>query len=578
MGKEYVDEELDITQEDLDGPSIDRRTTMKLLSAVGMAGLAGCAGGGGGDGDGDGDEDGAGGDGGGTDGGGGSNSGQDRSGKRYGGRLKAGWNVAQMEQLDPHYSELTQATFAIGNIFSGLTKIKKDLTVQGDLAKDWTVENGGERITFDLVENAKFHNGEDFTSEDVKYSINRVLTKDTAHKAKFSSLKPVDDGGVNLPDEYTVELNFQKAFAPIMLFLTPDVGNAGAIVNQTAIEEMGEDQYKITPVGTGPFKIVEHQLGSTMKTDAFEDYFNTDENGNPLPYLDGVDYRPIQEATTRVSAMRTGDIDFMSLVPAEQVKTLESSNNVVIEKALGPNFGGLAFNCDAEPFTDKRVRLAVAKAFDRERYVDETFFGLGVGDTGIITPASAWAYRDESGSAPDQKPTDQNHDPEGARKLAEEAGVIGEKVEMTVAQPEMRGAKIMRNMLREVLDWEVELNQKDFPTIFEQVPKGNFTFMPWGTSSAPDPDMAIYPQFGPPEEVSNWWNYTDAVEKAEEQRTMLDREERKQVLWEIEDQLIKDAPWAFLEHTEAISARSKKLKNYSHFGVIMRFENVWLDE
>jgi peptide/nickel transport system substrate-binding protein len=311
--------------------------------------------------------------------------------------------------------------------------------------------------------------------------------------------------------------------------------------------------------------------------DAFDDYFKEDDDGNPLPYLDGVDFEPIQEASTRMNAMLTGDAQFMSLVPADQVEQLEANNEVTVESRLGPNFGGLAFNVDAEPFTDKNVRLAVAKAIDKERYVQDVFFGRGQPDTGILPPPVEWAYRDEYGSDPDQKPPDQRFAPEEAQQLAEEAGVTDPDIELTVAQPELRGAKVIRSMLKEVLGWEVELNQQDFPTIFEQVPNGNFQAMPWGTSAAPDPDLAVYNQFGPPG-AGNWWNYDEVLEEVNEQRTLLDNEERAEVLWEIEDQLIKDAPWAFLEHQDSIAARSNSLKGFTHLALIHRFRNVWLDE
>lgn len=565
-----VHDAVDIDEEDLSGPVVDRRTTVKLLSGLGlggMASLAGCTDGGGADTPTDG-------------GGGGTDEDTDTpaGSDKLGGRLTAAWNVAQMEQLDPHFSQLTQATFVIGNFFSGLTEVRQDYTLQGDLATDWEVTDGGATLTFDLVEDAEFHNGQPFDATDVVFSLKRVVEEDTPHKGKLNLLqRPIDGQGIVVEDDYRVTLNFQEPFAPILMFLTPDIGNAGAIVNKEALDEMGPDQYKITPVGTGPFEVAEHELGSTLVADAFDGYFKEDEDGNALPYLDGVDFEPIQEASTRVNAMLTGDAGFMSLVPADQVEQLEQSQDVVVESRLGPNFGGLAFNVEEEPFTEKNVRLAVAKAIDKERYVEDVFFGRGQADTGILPPPVEWAYREEYGSAADQKPPDQRYAPEEAQQLAEEAGVTDPDIGLTVAQPELRGAKVMRSMLKEVLGWEVELNQQDFPTIFEQVPNGNFQAMPWGTSAAPDPDLAVYNQFGPPD-AGNWWNYDEVRDQVDEQRTILDNDERARVLWEIEDQLIKDAPWAFLEHQDSMVARSTNLEGFTHLALVHRLRNVWLNE
>ena len=191
---------------------------MKLLGAAslgGLVGLAGCAGEDGGDG-GDGDDD-----------------------VQTGGRLSVGWNVGEFEQIDPHFSVLTFSTQLIGNFFSGLFEIQPDFSPQGDLATDWDVQDGGEAITFDLVEDATFHNGDDFLAEDVEFSIRRVIEEETPHANKFQTLEVVDDGGVVVESDYHVTLNFSEPFAPILVYLTPDLGNAGAIASERALEEVG---------------------------------------------------------------------------------------------------------------------------------------------------------------------------------------------------------------------------------------------------------------------------------------------------------------------------------------------------
>lgn len=562
--------------ERLSGPAIDRRTAMRLFGASGVAGLAGFAGCASDDGSGDGSPtQGDGGDGDSTDG----ETTDPES--RTGGRLSAGWNVGEFEQIDPHFSVLTFSTQLIGNFFSGLLEIKRDFTVQGDLASDWTVAEGGQSITFDLVENASFHNGDEFIAEDVKFSIRRVIEEETPHANKFQALEPVDDGGVIIEDDYRLQLNFSEPFAPILIYLTPDLGNAGAIVSERALDEMGADQFKITPTSTGPFEIVEHELGSTMVMDAHDGYHKTDENGVQLPYLDGIDFEPLREPTTRVNALRTNDIQIMNWVPDTQASNIESADETILETTIGPNFGGLAFNNQAEPFDDKRVRLAVAKAIDRERFVQEALLGYGESDTGLYSPAHDWVYRDEYGDAADQKPEDQRYDPEGARRLAEEAGVMGIDVEMISNQSELRQGQVARNLLGEELNWNVTINQLDITTVFERMQNGNYKFAPFGNSVAPDPDSLTYSVFGPPEETFNWWGpyiNEELIELVNEQRRQLDREQRKRTLWEIEDIAIREAPWALLEHENSMAGRRGSVRNYQHFGVIHRYRDVWLEE
>jgi len=594
MAREYVDEDREITESDLSGPEIDRRTTVKLLGltgTLGLAGLAGCAGGGGGDdgdgggdggdggdGGGDGGSDGSGGDGG-SDGSDGDGDGGDTSDRR-GGTLDAGWNVSQFDKIDPHFSISTFKIQLIGNFFSGLVELAPDFTVQPDLASDWEVTNGGERITFDLVENATFHNGDEFTAEDVKFSINRVLTTDNPHKSKFSALQPIDDGGVNVVDDYTVEMNFSEAVAPIFVYLTPDAGLAGAVVSQGALEEMGREQFKITPVGTGPFRIDSHELGSTMELVRHEGYHKTDGSGTQLPYLDGINLEPISEHSTRINALQAGDLQFTNWVQSSQAAKVKGAQGLTLHQMMGPNFGGLAFNNTEEPFTSRKVRRAIAKAIDRERYVKEAFLGRGQPDTGVYSPAHEWVYREEFGDAPDQKPPDQQYAPEEARQMLREEGVTDVEFTLPMGPPNARKTRVMRNILQDELGelgWTLKTEMFDIPTIFERLGQGNFELIIFGNSVIPDPGNIVWGSFGPPEQSSNWWGYTGAVDLLRQQRTQLDRETRKQTLWEIEDKLIRDAPWAFCEHEEMLSGHDQTVQGYEHIGVVMRLRDVWLE-
>jgi peptide/nickel transport system substrate-binding protein len=584
MVREKSPEDLDVSEEDLSGPEIDRRTVVKLLGASSIAGsslLAGCTGNGDGSGGGDGgnsdSSDG-------SDGESESTSEPDSeetptstTGDGRGGTLTVGWNGNEITKIYPLRNSNTASIQILGNIFGGLLEIREDLTLQGDVAADWTVEDGGETITFDLVENATFHNGNACTAEDIKYSIGQALDDGNPNIDRLAALQPIDDGGVVVEDDYTVTLNFEEPFAPILLYLTPDIGGQGAIVSQDALEEMGESQFEITPVSVGPFKVVEHELGSTMITEAHEDYHRTDSDGNPLPYLDELHFEPIKEGATRINAIRTGDVDSLNAVPNASTGQLEDSDSVTVSTRLGPNFGGLAFNHNVEPFGNRTARRAVAKAIDEERYVEEALLGNGMADTGVYSPVQGWVYRDEFGDANDQKPPDQRYAPEEARELAEEAGIMGLEIEMMVSQPERRGAQVLQTILSEELDWDVTLDIGDFSTVFSRLKQGDYNLIPWGNSAAPDPDQLVT-LFG--DAPGNYWGYEDEEiqELIQQQRTTLDREERKELLWDIEDRVLQEAPWVLFEHQQIVTANRTSVQNYTNFGLIMRYREVSMSE
>ncbi|MFC7154353.1 ABC transporter substrate-binding protein [Halomarina halobia] len=540
--------------EDLSGPTIDRRTTLKLLGAAGMAGLAGCLGGDGGSG-GDGNGSGGGGSGG------------------TGGRLRAGWFTGSIDVLDPPYISVGQYFQVAANVFSGLVTLKKDLTIRGDLARDWTVENGGATIRFDLRKGVTFHDGSEFTAADVKYTIERTISEEAPAASKLSTLKPVDEDGVVVDGDYAVTLNFEEPMAPALVYLTRGPGRAATIVSKTAIEEMGAEAYRTEPVGTGPFQVREHQVGSKLVLDAFDDYFETDEDGNALPYLDGIDVKPIPEAATLVNALRSGEIDFANLVPLQNLDQVEGASGVTASVSPGVNWYGFAMNETKEVFSSRKGRLGIAKLIDNEQFVETAYFGNALPDTGPINKATEWAWRDE-------KPSIQDHDPDAGKQLVEEAGIAGASFSILTAQGDTRAAKAMRQQLN-AAGFDVEIEQVTSSTYWERYEKLDYDTTISGSVGDPDPDQSLYNFYRLPDDggVWNWVNFEDerVHELLAEQRRELDRKKRTEILHELEDRLIEQVPHAYLMHQNDIAAHTDRVKGFSHIPFMRNFHTVRLD-
>ncbi|MGZ0747494.1 ABC transporter substrate-binding protein [Haloparvum sp. AD34] len=554
----------DIDTEALDGPKVDRRTAVQLLSAAGIGGLAGCAGGGGdgsteagGDSDGSGDA---------TEGGDGEVS--------TGGRLQAGWFTGSIDTLDPPYISVAQNFQLAGNVFNGLVTLKPDLTVRGDLAKDWTVEDGGATYTFDLREGVTFHNGEEFTAADVEYTLRRTIEEETPAAGKLGGLKPIDDGGVEIVDDYTVTLRWEEPNVVALIYLTRGPGRAGTIVNQTAIEEMGADQYEVAPVGTGPFEIVEHDVGSSITLDAYDDYFETDENGNQLPYLDGIDVQPIPEPSSLVNALRSGDIHFANLLPLQNLDQVESSQDAKVDVAPGINWYGLAMNQEREPFGDKQVRRGIAKSIDNEEFVETAYFGNALADTGPINKGTEWVWRDD-------KPDDQDYAPDEGKQLLEEAGADSASFSILTTESTLRQAKAMRQQLN-AAGLDVDVEQVTTSTYWTRYEEGDYDTTISGSVVDPDPEQSLWNFYRLRSEdgVWNWVNYENEEihQLLAEQRAETDKEKRKELLWEIEDKLIADVPHAYLIHQDDVAGVRNEVQGFQHISGLRNFHSVWLDE
>ena len=546
----------ELTPEALSGPVIDRRTTLTLLSGTAMGGLAGCVGGGG-------DETA-------TEGG----ESESTSGESMqGGRLTAGWFTGSIDTLDPPYISVGQYFQIAANVFNGLVTLNEDLTVRGDLASDWEVTNEGATIEFDLREGVTFHNGDEFTAADVEYTIRRTIEEEAPAAAKLGSLKPVDGDGVVVNGDYSVTLNFEEPLAPALIYLTRGPGRAATIVSKSAIEEMGVDQYAVEPVGTGPFEVANHDVGSKLELDAYDDYFKTDDEGNQLPYLDGVDIEMIPEASTLVSALRSGDIDFANLVPLQSLDQIEGADGVALDQAPGVNWYGLAMNEQKDIFASRKARLGIAKLIDNEKFVETAYFGNALPDTGPINKATNWVWRED-------KPSDQEYAPEEGQQLVEEAGIDGASFSILVTQGDTRAAKAMRQQLN-AAGFDVSLEQVTSSTYWERYQNLDYDTTIAGSVGDPDPDQSLWNFYRKPDEggVWNWVDFKDdeVHQLLAEQRRQLDREARKETLHQLEDRLIEQVPQAYLIHQNDITAVSSSVSGFTHIPFMRMFASMSID-
>lgn len=547
----------------LSGPTIDRRTTVKILAAAGMTGLAGCSSGGGEESEDEGDTEAA-------------ESGDDI---QTGGRLRAGWFTGDVETLDPPFVGVGQHFQIHDNIFNGLVQLEEDLSFTGDLATDWDVEDGGLSYTFELRDDVVFHNGDEFTADDIQYTLRRNFEEEAAQTmSRLSDLEPVDDGGVEVVDDYTVTLNFEEPVSALLAHLTGGPGRAATVINQTAYEEMGAEEYALEPVGTGPFEISEHEPGSSITLDAFDDYFEEDENGTQLPYLDGIDIDLISDPSTLVNGLRGGDLDMINLVPAENVEELEGSQGIEVESALGNTWNGLHLNVQrGEPYSNRDARLGVAKAIDSEALVERAYFGYAEPATGVFTDVPEWISRDA-----EEKPDDQAYDPEAAEELLEESGMMDGSYSLLSDSEGLRASRVVRDQLREV-GLDVEVDQVTTATFWERYQdEADFDMVVAGTVDKPDPEETVWNYYRKPDD-GGVWNYegyeNDTVhDLLEEQRRETDEEARAEILWEIEDNLITDVADIYMVHIEDITSYQSSVRNFTFIPSFLRnFTDVWME-
>jgi peptide/nickel transport system substrate-binding protein len=454
------------------GPRLDRRTTLRLLAAAGTLSAWHLMPGGG----------------------------VRRAAAQAGGELNAGWaGVGEIRTLDPAQINQVLQFQISSNVLSGLTHINADSVAEGDLAEDWTVSDDGTEYTFHLREGITFHNGDPFTAEDVVFTYNR--SKDPAqsiHAAVVSNIKEVV-----AEDDHTVRIELA---APQASFLTKTLerssGRAMTIVSRGALDELGGSQYGLTPVGTGPFRVTAHDLGQSVVLERFEDYYDPER-----PKLDKVTITPIIDAEALAAAIEAGDIQLIGGNPIapEIVDRFLENPDLVVSIVPGPTFQSVWMNPWREPFVVSdfnkpleelmqengfKVRLAIAKALDRDRYIEQAQFGRGTPAYGTINPAMGAFFDDSLGETSNQR-----FDLEEAKRLLAEAGYPdGEGIpplRIIHIPDQRREVQVIANILNTNLGLKLEPDTRDFPVLIEAFDKMDFDMVRLGSGGDYDPDDGL---------------------------------------------------------------------------------------
>lgn len=266
------------------------------------------------------------------------------------------------------------------NVFSCLLRYSAEdgFTPVADLATDWSVSDDGLTWTFQLRDGVTWHDGEPFTAEDVKFTLDAILAEDV--RAQFrAALAGVTD--VTVVDPLTVTVTSAEPIGSFPILLAYNI----AIAPKHILE--GQDLNEISdfvqnPVGTGPYRVSEILSGDRITLTAFEDYFDG------APSIGTVIYKVVPDINNVVAQLLTGELD-MATVEAATLSALESSENIIYNSALEPSTFAVYLNNRNWPFDNVLVRKAVTMATDRQTVVDQILLGEGVpGDE--LALASLW--------------------------------------------------------------------------------------------------------------------------------------------------------------------------------------------
>jgi ABC-type transport system substrate-binding protein len=351
-------------------------------------------------------------------------------------------------------------------LFRGLLSYTADGVLQPELAERWTPDGTTAHI-FKLRDNAKFHNGAPVMAEDVAFTIGLIQDpKYTAFlRADFQIVERVE-----IIDPKTVRIVLKTPSAPFPNLL--------ASYHAPILSKVAGEPDAAKPIGAGPYKLKSMERGVSVEVERFADYYRP---GKPrTPNIKFVNY---PDENLRVAALESGDIDVTETLPWQAMDAVERNPRLKMDSTVGP-FMYLTFNTRAGPFTNVKLRQAVAFACKRDDIVKAAHFGRG-------QPLNALPYPGKpfSETAANRQYT---HDPDMAKRLMREAGFPNgfqcRLLSTTSPTLHQTTAEVVQQNLAEV-GIQVELVLTEWATRTTMGNQGRYEFAIAGTVGAyNDPD------------------------------------------------------------------------------------------
>jgi peptide/nickel transport system substrate-binding protein len=267
------------------------------------------------------------------------------------------------------------------------------------LAESWTVSPDQLVYEFKLREGLKFHNGDAFSAEDVKFSFLRYKLNILQEKVRE----------VEIVDPYRVRFHLHRPWPDFMTYYGTLASGAGWIVPKKYIEQVGDDGFKKHPIGLGPYKFVSHTPGIELVMEAVENYWRK------VPHVKRLVFKSVPEPATRLALLKTGGVDIaydLDAQAAEEVKR-DAKLRVAFSGGIGSFYLDFIEQWDPKsPWHDPRVRLAANYALDRQALSEAERLGASPPAGSIIPETFEYALPFEP----------YPYDPDKAKRLLAEAG------------------------------------------------------------------------------------------------------------------------------------------------------------
>ena len=467
------------------------------------------------------------------------------------------------DALDPTISRAYVGRLVFAALCDKLFDVTPDLKVVPQLATSYEWAPDSRALVIKLRPGVKFHDGEPFNAEAVRFNIERHLTMPGSfRKSEISEVKSVD-----VVNDLTVRLNLAQPLVPLLAALTD---RAGMMISPKAAKELG-DRFGTKPVCAGPYRFVERVAQGKIALERFGEYWDK----NAI-HIDRVEFVPITDSTARVASLRSGDLQMIERVSPTDLKEIREDKRLKVSGVPELGYQVIRLNLNNGPRGkvlggDVRIRQAIDLAIDRAALVKAVFNDEYIPGNQWISPSSPFY----NAKLPVRK-----RDLARAKQLLRDAGQPSLAFTLIVPPERDRqeASQIIQSMLAEA-GITMNLQTMENVTMLQAGKKGDFEayFTFW--SGRPDPDGNVFTHYAcnGAQNDPHWCNteFDALVTKA---RQVANPAERKKLYDRATELLLRDVPALHLWHRRVFTGYSAKVTGFTpHPDGIIRVKGLRLN-
>jgi peptide/nickel transport system substrate-binding protein len=479
--------------------------------------------------------------------------------------------IGEPPTLDIHWTTATIVGFVTWNMYEPLFAWDANYKLIPMLAESHEVSTDQLTHTIKLRQHVPFHNGEEMKSADVLASLKRWATKQGLGKALFDASEKV-----TAVDDYTIELKMKNPYGVFESSLGYFY-QGPAIYPKSVVDAAGDGQIKEF-IGTGPYKFVERQPDRFIKFERFDDYAAlpgepNGYGGHKYAYADQLIFTPVSDEAARIAGLRSGDYHFLESISSDQFDTLKDDAVATADVLPPGGWDTFVLNWKSPLMGNQKIRQAFQMALNHEPIMlaawGEGYFRL---DPSIMQKETIWY---STAGKEHYSP----NDPDGAKKLLDEAGYDGTAIRFMTTKEylnQYNNAVVCKQQL-EAAGFKVDLQVYDWATVVDRRSKPDMwdTFTT-GISFRPEPtQLAIMQLCNWP----GWWCSESSQEILDGLRTESDFDKRFKLMEQLQTNFYTEVPMIKIGDTKDIVARSKKLQGLSQQQQLgPQLWNAWLEK